>query len=173
MKYKIDIYKLRDSNITIEGWVLPRDLKSKPNFYVYDKDNNSIIPNIVYTKRSDVADKYLKNSKIEDDTFGFDISFPYVPGEIYKFIIESENDKISQNVSDVEIMKLNSFEYRKNKKLLEYIKPRKLLSAIEFLFTEGPSSFIKKVKSKMKGSDVEYDYEEWYKLTKITQEELK
>ena len=172
MKYKIDIYKLRDSNITIEGWVLPRDLKSKPNFYVYDKDNNSIIPNIVYTKRSDVADKYLKNSKIADDTFGFDISFPYVPGEIYKFIIECENDKISQNISDVEIMKLNSFEYRKNKKLLEYIKPRKLLSAIEFLFTEGPSSFIKKVKSKMKGSDVEYDYEEWYKLTKITQEEL-
>lgn len=172
MKYKIDIYKLRDSNITIEGWVLPNDILEKPNFYVYDKNGNKQNINHVITKRADVASKYLKDKNIDIDNFGFDITFPYEPGEVYNFIIECEGKKISQNISDIEILKLNSFEYRKNKKLLEYLKPRKLLSALEFLITEGPSSFIKKIKSKMKGIDVEYDYEEWYILTKVSKEEI-
>ena len=172
MKYKIDIYKLRDSNITIEGWVLPNDLKSKPNFFVYDRDGKNIDIDVVLMKREDVAEKYLKNKNLDDINFGFSLSFPYIPNETYKIVLECENKKINIKISDAEILKLNSFEYKKSKKILEYLRPNKIISALQFLFEEGPVSFIKKIKSKLKGIDVEYEYEEWYLLTKVMDEEL-
>lgn len=171
MKYKIDVTKLRDSNIHVEGWALPKDLNEKPKFQIFDSKNNLISADVTYTLREDLEQVF--NLKINGKAnFGFCVIFPYIENEIYTFKILFDGSSRSVKLSKDIVLKQNTLEYKKHKFLYSFFTFDNLINGVKFLFTEGPSAFIKKTKSKFEGKDFEYDYNEWYSKTKTTYEEL-
>lgn len=171
MKYKIDVTKLRDSNIHVEGWALPKNLKEKPRFQIFDSNNKLIDAEITYTLREDLVQVFKLNID-EKPNFGFTVVFPYDEEEIYTFNILFDNSLKSEKLSKEIVLKQNSLEYKKHKFLYSFITLDNITNGIKFLFTEGPSAFVKKIKSKFEGKEFEYDYNEWYDKTKIKKDEL-
>ncbi len=75
MKYKIDVVRIRENSITLNGWVVGRTPQSKPAFKVIDAKRQPVKFRYVSTRRDDVSQIYYK--KVYDRDFGFDIQFPY------------------------------------------------------------------------------------------------
>ena len=59
MNYKIDIKRISDGNIHIQGWVLPKIPNDKVNFKVLFNNNESIDFKLTRMLRNDVAEIYL------------------------------------------------------------------------------------------------------------------
>ena len=81
MKYKIDIVRIRENEITLNGWVIGRDPQSQAAFAVEDAKHSPVEFRCVSTRRDDVSQIYYK--QIIDKDFGFDIQFPYERGQDY------------------------------------------------------------------------------------------
>ncbi|MDO5564323.1 MAG: glycosyltransferase [Eubacteriales bacterium] len=171
MKYKIDVYKLRDSNINIEGWALPKDLNEKPTFLIHNQKGEIVDFELNYTIREDLVEIFNLN-KEREARYGFSVVFPYKEEETYTFEIIFDNNKRKTKLSKDIILKYNSIDYKKKKFFKSFLTIDNLKNAYSFLIKEGPSNFIKKFKSKLKGESFEYDYDEWARITKIKKEEL-
>ncbi|MCQ2609960.1 MAG: hypothetical protein MJ151_04135 [Lachnospiraceae bacterium] len=59
MNYKIDIKRIIDEQIHIQGWVLPADVNEKGLYEIYDSNANKIDYKFVAMKRQDVEGIYL------------------------------------------------------------------------------------------------------------------
>ncbi len=173
MDYKIDIKRIADGNIHVQGWVLPKDPSSEVTFEVLDKNKNHIDFHIVRLKRDDVAEIHLEDYKGNRD-FGFDIEFPYVENDddTYCLIIKTENQVITEKLSKRIIDGFNTASRRKKELILGYFNKNTFKRAFDFLVKEGPKEFLKKTKRKLSGLTVDYDYSEWYELTKPTDDEI-
>ena len=105
MIYKIDIKRISDGKIHIQGWVLPKNPSSSVKFKLLDSSGNKVNINVVRLKRDDVAEVHLDNY-IGDKNFGFEIEFDYVDGDMsnyYLHIITEEKEsieKISKEIVD-------------------------------------------------------------------------
>ena len=167
MIYKIDIKRISDGKIHIQGWVLPKNPSSSVKFKLLDSSGNKVNINVVRLKRDDVAEVHLDNY-IGDKNFGFDIEFDYVDGDMsnyYLHIITEEKESI-EKISKEIVDKFNTKD-RKRKELIKgYLNKNTFKRAFDFLLREGPMEFFKKAKRKIKGLNVDYDYSEWYELTK-------
>ena len=172
MQYRIDIKRIIDNNIHIQGWCISDDIFEKINYEVYDKKGEKIDIKLVYMKRQDVEELYANNTN-ENFNFGFDITFPFFEGEVYTLKIITKNKIVKEKLSRDLINKFNSFSYRKKQNIINYFTKNTFKRAFDFLLKEGITEFIKKTKRKIKGLQVDYDYNEWYRLTKISNEELK
>ena len=173
MIYKIDIKRISDGKIHIQGWVLPKDPKSDVEFKVLDSSNKTIDFKVVRLKREDVAEVHLENYS-GDKNFGFDLEFDYMDGDlsIYYLHIYTEGKDIVEKINKEIVDKFNTKD-RKRKELIKgYLNKNTFKRAFEFLLKEGPKEFVKKAKRKIKGLNVDYDYSEWYELTKPTEEEI-
>ena len=78
MKYKIDVVRIRENYITLNGWVIGKDPASGVLYSVLDEKKQPMEFRIVSTRRDDVSQIYFK--KIVDRDLGFDIRFPYERG---------------------------------------------------------------------------------------------
>ena len=173
MIYKIDIKRISDGKIHIQGWVLPKDPKSNVEYKIFDSSNNPIDFKVVKLKREDVAEVHLDNYS-GDKNFGFDIEFDYVDGDMSNYflnIITEEKcviEKISKDIVD----KFNTKDRKRRELIKGYLNKNTFKRAFEFLLKEGPKEFFRKAKRKIKGLNVDYDYSEWYELTKIKEDEI-
>ena len=91
MKYKIDVVRIRENSITLNGWVLGRKPEAEAEFLVEDEKHQLVPFQYVSTRRDDVSQIYFK--QIYDKDFGFDIRFPYERGRDYYLIICCEERK--------------------------------------------------------------------------------
>ena len=173
MIYKIDIKKIVDDNMHVTGWVLPNDINEKVIFEVYD-DKNKLLDNfkLVSLKRQDVETIYLKK-EVEGLKLGFDLTFPYQGNDVYFLVIKTPERTVRLKLDRNEEHKFNSFRHKKKEALLSYFTKETLKRAFEYLKREGIFNFIKKSKRKIGGIYVDYDYNEWYTLTKVTEDEIK
>ena len=171
MHYNIDAMHLADEYIKVEGWVLPNNINDTVYFKVINKNQIDIPFEIEKISRIDVTD-YYKIENAESYDIGFNISFKADSVDIYYLIINVNNKKIKIKLSKKIVDNFNSFEYKKLVSFKNYLNFATFKRAFEYLFTEGLSSFIDKTKRKIKGLQVDYDYDEWYKLTKTSDEEL-
>ena len=123
--------------------------------------------------RNDVAEIYL-DGYTGDKNFGFDIEFKYdeKADNTYNLIIKSENETANERINKRIIDSFNTTDRKKKELILAYFNANTFKRAFEFLFKNGFKEFIKKTKRKLSGFNVDYDYSEWYELTKITDEEL-
>ena len=71
MKYKIDVVRIRENSITLNGWVIGKTPESKASFRVLDEKKKPVKFRHVSTRRDDVSQIYYK--KTYDRDFGFDI----------------------------------------------------------------------------------------------------
>lgn len=171
MHYNIDAMHLADEYIKVEGWVLPDNINDTVYFKVINKNHIDIPFELEKISRIDVTD-YYKIENAESYNIGFNISFKADSADIYYLIINVNNKKIKIKLSKKIVDNFNSFEYKKLVSFKNYFNFATFKRAFEYLFTEGLSSFIDKTKRKIKGLQVDYDYDEWYKLTKTSDEEL-
>ena len=51
MKYKIDIVRIRENSITLNGWVLGKSPESRATFRVEDERHNPVKYKLVTTRR--------------------------------------------------------------------------------------------------------------------------
>ena len=173
MNYKIDIKRISDGNIHLQGWVLPKDLDCNVSFKVKLDNKTDVDFKLTRMTRNDVAEVYLENYN-GDKNFGFDIEFKYDDSKDYTYNliisdgIETVNEKINKRIIDA----FNTADRKKKELILSYLNLNTFKRAINFFFKNGIKEFIKKTKRKISGFNVDYDYSEWYELTRISDDEL-
>lgn len=173
MIYKIDIKRISDGKIHIQGWALPKDPRNLVSFDVLNENKESIDFKVVRLKREDVAEVHLENYSGNKD-FGFDIEFDYDENDLsnYYLIIKSEEFTAKEKLNKRIIDNFNTNDRKKKELILAYFNKNTFKRAFDFLLKEGPKEFFKKTKRKIKGLNVDYDYSEWYELTKPSEEEI-
>ena len=173
MNYKIDIKRILDGNVEIKGWALSKNAKSKVNFKVEDAKGNEVPFSFTRTKRDDVSEIYFGEIK-EDTYFGFEISLKSDENdkETFYLLMIDGSDVVREKINRETIKNFNSADRKKKELLLAYFNKNTFKRAIDFLFKEGPVNFIKKAKRKISGINADYDYDEWYRLTCKTDDEI-
>lgn len=170
MKYKIDVVRIRENSITLNGWVVGKDPEARAEFFVEDARHRPIAFQYVSTRRDDVSQIYYK--KIYDRDFGFDIRFPYERGKDYYLIIRCEGRKARIKYNEQLIEKRASVAYKRMQKIRDLMNMETVHVAMDFWKENGLRALILKSKHKIQGLDNDYDYGEWYELTKPSEEEL-
>ncbi len=172
MKYKIDVARIRDNSIVLNGWVIGKTPEEAVEFKVLDEQGNPVEFKYVPVRRDDVSQIYFKKT-VEKD-LGFDIRIPYVRDsrKDRTFVIQCENKSVQVKLNADIIEKQNSSAHKKSAKLKSMMNKQTLQSAMDFLMEKGLKAFVIKSRHKLQGIDSDYDYPEWVSLTRTTEEEL-
>lgn len=170
MKYKIDVVRIRENSITLNGWVLGKAPDSQADFSVEDEEHRPIPFQYVSTRRDDVSRIYFK--QIIDRDFGFDIRFAYERGKDYYLTIRCEGRRVKIRYNEALIEKRASVAYKRAQKIKDLMNMETVHVAMDFWKENGLRALLLKSKHKLQGLDNDYDYGEWYALTKPSGEEL-
>lgn len=172
MKYKIDVARIRENSIVLNGWVIGSSPEAEVLFTVQDENQKNVEFKYVPVRRDDVSQNYFKT--VYEKDFGFDIRIPYVRDDNEdRFLVIRCDGKTSRVKLNTEIIeKHNSSAHKKHAKLKSMMNKETLHSAIEFWKENGLKAFLLKSSHKLQGIDSDYDYPEWYQLTKTSDEEL-
>ncbi|MDW2799624.1 glycosyltransferase family 2 protein [Clostridium boliviensis] len=172
MKYKIDVARIRDNSIVLNGWVIGKTPEETAKFQVLDEQENPVQFKYVPVRRDDVSQIYFKKT-VEKD-LGFDIRIPYVRDskKDRTLVIHCENKSVRVKLNADIIEKQNSSAHKKSAKLKSMMNKQTMQSAMDFLMENGLKAFMIKSRHKLQGIDSDYDYTEWVSLTKTTEEEL-
>ena len=171
MKYKVDVVRIRENSITLNGWALGKTPESKVTFRVEDEHHQPVKCKMVSTRRDDVSQIYFK--KVIDKEFGFDIQFPYERGKSYWLLIRCDGRQAKIKYNEELITKRASVAHKRMEKIKDLMNMETVHVALDFWKENGLRALIKKSCHKIQGLDNDYDYGEWYELTKPTEEELK
>lgn len=170
MKNKIDIIRIREGKITINGWAVGKSPKEHIEFSVFDADKKSVDIELVKTRRDDVSKIYFK--EVYDGDFGFDIRFPYDDTKTYYVHIVSENDKKVIKLNKEIIQKRTSVAYKRREKIKDLVNLETLRVVWDYLRENGLRALIRKSRNKLAGIDSDYEYGEWYEKVKPGEEIL-
>ena len=152
MKYKIDIVRVRENSITINGWVVGKRPDSIISFTVADADKNKIKFELAATRRDDVSRIYF--GEAVDKELGFDIRFDYKRGEDYYLIINADNAKKTIKFNEELIAKRSSAAHKRFEKIKDLCNMETLRVSFNFLKEHGLRAFYRKSVGKIKG--IEY-----------------
>lgn len=75
MKFNVDVVRIRENTIQLNGWAIGRTPDAEITYAVEDASHHPIRFQYVSTRRDDVSQIYY--GKTIDREFGFDIQFPY------------------------------------------------------------------------------------------------
>ncbi|HCD43640.1 MAG TPA: glycosyl transferase family 2 [Lachnoclostridium sp.] len=172
MKYKIDVARIRENSIVLNGWVIGKSLDSEATFEVLDGQEKSVEFKYVPVRRDDVCQIYFKKAANRD--LGFDIRIPYIRDKNEdRFLVIRCDGKTARVKLNAEIIeRQNSSAHKKSTKLKSMMNVQTFRSAVDFWKENGFKAFVLKSRHKLQGIDSDYDYPEWYALTKTTDEEL-
>jgi len=170
MKYKIDVVRIRENSITLNGWVIGKTPQSQAKFMVLDEERKKVKFRCVSTRRDDVSQIYYK--KIYDRDFGFDIQFPYERGRSYWLLIRCDGHTARIKYNEELIAKRSSVAHKRLEKIHDLMNMETVRVAWEFGKKHGLKALFLKSRHKIQGLDNDYDYAEWYNLTKPPEEEL-
>ncbi|MCB7319588.1 glycosyltransferase family 2 protein [Lacrimispora sp. 210928-DFI.3.58] len=170
MKYKIDVVRIRENSITLNGWVIGRSPESRATFRVEDDHHRPVKFKHVSTRRDDVSQIYFKRTC--DREFGFDIQFPYERGKDYWLLIRCEGRQAKIKYNESLIAKRASVAHKRMEKIKDLMNMETVHVALDFWKEHGLRALVLKSRHKLAGLDNDYDYGEWYDLIKPTEEEL-
>ena len=170
MKYKVDVVRIRENSITLNGWALGKTPESKVTFRVEDEHHQPVKCKMVSTRRDDVSQIYFK--KVIDKEFGFDIQFPYERGKSYWLLIRCDGRQAKIKYNEELIRKRSSVAHKRMQKIRDLMNMETVRVCLDFWKENGLKALLVKSKHKLQGIDNDYDYGEWYSLTKPTAEEL-
>ena len=172
MKYKIDIARIRENSMILNGWVIGRTEETEAEFQVLDGSENPVEFKLVPVRRDDVSQIYFKKTVARD--IGFDIRIPYIreanEDRILVIHCDGKTVKVKLNASILE--RQNSSAHKRTAKLKSMMNAQTLCSAVDFWKENGFKALLLKSRHKLQGIDSDYDYPEWYSLTKTSEEDL-
>lgn len=171
MKYNVDVVRIRESSIQLNGWVIGKTPDSKPVFAVENDLHQPVEHTCVSTRRDDVSQIYY--GKIYDREFGFDIRFAYERGKNYYLVIRCDGRKVSVKYNEDLIAKRSSVAHKRLQKIKDLMNLETVRVAMDFWKENGIRALVVKSRHKLQGLDNDYDYGEWFDLTKPSREELK
>ena len=158
MKYKVDVVRIRENSITLNGWVIGKSPESKATFRVEDERHNPVKFKYVPTRRDDVSQIYYK--KCYDRDFGFDIRFPYERGKNYFLLIRCEGKQAKIKYNEELIARRSSVAHKRIEKLKDLMNMETVHVAMDFWKEHGLKALVVKSKHKLQGLDNDYDYGE-------------
>ena len=170
MKYSVEVMRVREQTIQLNGWAVENDPDSVITYRVEDEAGQPVKAKIVPTRRDDVSQIYYK--KIIDRDLGFDIRFPYEHGKNYYLVICGGKKTTRVKYSDMTIRRKTGAANRKVQKLMNLMNMETVHVAMDFWKEHGLKALVVKSKHKLQGIDNDYDYSEWQELTKPSAEEL-
>lgn len=170
MKFNVDVVRIRENSIQLNGWAIGKTPDAKIAFDVEDEARHSLEHKYVPTRRDDVSQIYF--GRVMDREFGFDIQFPYVRGKDYYLVIRGENRRIRVKYNEDLIKKRSSVAHKRIQKIRDLMNMETVHVCLDFWKENGLKALLLKSKHKLQGIDNDYDYGEWYSLTKPSNEEL-
>lgn len=171
MKFNVDVVRIRENSIQLNGWAIGKKPETEITFSVEDSGHRPLKHKFVPTKRDDVSQIYF-GTVLERD-FGFDIQFPYERGKDYYLVIRGEGRRLRVKYNEELISKRSSVNHKRMQKIKDLMNMETVHVALDFWKENGLKALILKSKHKLQGIDNDYDYGEWYELTKASEEELK
>ena len=171
MKFKIDVIRVRENHITLNGWVVGRSPDSKVEFKVCDDTDTPMDFKYVPTRRDDVSMIYFK--EVIDTDFGFDITFAYERGRTYSLYIICDNQMRRIKFNEELIAKRTSVAFKRREKIRDLCNFETLKVVLDNLKQHGIKAVYVKSKNKIKGIDNDFAYPEWYERVRPKADELK
>jgi len=170
MKIKIDVVRIRENYITVNGWSVGKNPSSGVLYSVYDRDKKPVEFKIVSTRRDDVSQIYF--GRIIDRDFGFDIRFPYERGKDYWLSAACENHTERIKFNEDLIARRASVSHKRVEKIKDLCNMETVRVVMDYWKKNGLRALILKSRHKLEGFDSDYEYAEWYEKTKPSAEEL-
>lgn len=170
MRYNVDVVRIRENSITLNGWAIGKSPEDEVKFSIEDASRKPVAFQYVPTRRDDVSQIYFK--QIIDRDFGFDIRFQYERGCDYYLVIRCGGRNVRIKYNEDLIAKRTSVAYKRRQKIKDLMNMETVRVAMDFWKENGLKALILKSRHKLQGIDNDYDYSEWYELTKPSAEEL-
>lgn len=170
MRYSVDVVRIRENSIQLNGWAIGKTPDSEITYSVEDSGHCPLEHKYVSTRRDDVSQIYFKET-VEQD-LGFDIQFPYERGKDYFLVIRGDGRTIRVKYNEDLIARRSSVAHKRKQKIKDLMNMETVRVAVDFWKENGIKALIVKSRHKLQGIDNDYDYGEWWELTKPTEEAL-
>ena len=177
MRYKVDVAVHREGKITFLGWAFGKDPETPVKYSVLDGNGKIVEGTVVESvRRDEVVEAFFKDYEKEhgpiNRELGFDINTPYQKGETRYLVIEVDGKTKKVKFDDGILEAFNSVAHKKREKLMALFHWETVEVAWDYFKDHGFRALWKKSLHRLKGIQEDYDYNEWYKKVKVTEEEL-
>ena len=179
MRAKIDIALVREGKLHIQGWAFGKDPESPVKIEAFGKDKEKKEIFIEEVERKTVIEAYFPNYEKEHGKgisrrLGFAVNVPYAFGEQEEVVLtlETEGQRRTFLFDDVKIERFNSRSRKKWDKLRALFQWETVEAIKDTVRQGGLSALFHKTIRKLRSIEEEYDYNEWQRRVRPTEEEL-
>lgn len=177
LRFKVDIALAREGELMLQGWAFGSNPEEEVKFTVVDQAGNPVPGTTVSSVRRDEVvsaffGDYVKAHGALRRDLGFDVHTPYAQGETRILVLQLGGQTKRVKFTDHILEEFNSVAHRKREKLLALFHWETVEVAWEYFQKHGLRALFKKSVHKIQNIQDDYDYNEWYKKVRITDEEL-
>ena len=177
LRFKVDIALAREGELMLQGWAFGSNPEEEVKFTVVDQAGNPVPGTTVSSVRRDEVvsaffGDYVKSHGALQRELGFDVHTPYAQGETRILVLQLGGQTKRVKFTDHILEEFNSVAHRKREKLLALFHWETVEVAWEYFQKHGLRALFKKSVHKIQNIQDDYDYNEWYKKVRITDEEL-
>ena len=179
MRAKIDIALVREGKLHIQGWAFGKDPESPVKIEAFGKDEELKEIFIEEVERETVIEAYFPNYEKEHGKgisrrLGFAVNVPYAFGEQEEVVLtlETEGQRRTFLFNDEKIERFNSRSRKKWDKLRALFQWETVEAIKDTVRQGGLSALFHKTVRKLRSIEEEYDYNEWQRRVRPTEEEL-
>lgn len=161
----------------LQGWAFGSNPEEEVKLTVVDQAGNPVPGTTVSSVRRDEVvnaffGDYVKAHGALQRDLGFDVHTPYAQGETRILVLQADGQTKRVKFTDHILEEFNSVAHRKREKLLALFHWETVEVAWEYFQKHGLRALFKKSVHKIQNIQDDYDYNEWYKKVRITDEEL-
>ena len=177
LRFKVDIALAREGELMLQGWAFGSNPEEEVKLTVVDQAGNPVPGTTVSSVRRDevvsafFGDVVKAHGALRRD-LGFDVHTPYAQGETRILVLQLGGQTKRVKFTDHILEEFNSVAHRKREKLLALFHWETVEVAWEYFQKHGLRALFKKSVHKIQNIQDDYDYNEWYKKVRITDEEL-
>lgn len=177
LRFKVDIALAREGELMLQGWAFGSNPEEEVKFTVVDQAGNPVPGTTVSSVRRDEVvsaffGDYVKDHGALQRDLGFDVHTPYAQGETRILVLQADGQTKRVKFTDHILEEFNSVAHRKREKLLALFHWETVEVAWEYFQKHGLRALFKKSVHKMQNIQDDYDYNEWYKKVRISDEAL-
>ncbi len=176
MRTRVDIALVREGKLNLQGWAFGQDPETEVKYEVRNDRGETVPAEIGSVRRDSVVEAYFKDyvkthGEIRRE-LGYDINVPYDRERTYYLIMSVDGKTRKYRFNEHDIEAFNSYAHKKREKLLALANWETVEVSLAYLREHGLRALFHKAVHKVKGIQEDYDYNEWYKKTCTTDEQL-